>query len=184
MVRPIQSICVFCGSNEGKRPAYMQAARALAESLAERHIRLVYGGGRVGLMGQMADAALAAGGKVVGVIPGRLAEREVAHQGLEELHVVESMHTRKALMADLSDAFVALPGGFGTLDEFFEIVTWAQLGFHSKPIGLLNVEGFFDPVLSFVDHSVREGFVRAEHRELIRVASSIEELLDRLGCRV
>jgi uncharacterized protein (TIGR00730 family) len=162
----------------------MQAARAVAESLARRHIRLVYGGGKVGLMGEMADAALAAGGKVVGVIPGRLAEREVAHQGLDELHVVESMHARKALMADLSDAFVALPGGFGTLDEFFEIVTWAQLGFHSKPVGLLNVEGFFDPVLSFVDHAIREGFVRAEQRELILVASSIDELLDRLGSRV
>jgi uncharacterized protein (TIGR00730 family) len=162
----------------------MQAARAVAECLARRHIRLVYGGGKVGLMGQMADAALAAGGKVVGVIPGRLAEREVAHPGLDKLHVVDSMHARKALMADLSDAFVALPGGFGTLDEFFEIVTWAQLGFHSKPVGLLNVEGFFDPVLSFVDHAIQEGFVRAEHRELILVASSTEELLDRLGSRV
>ena len=184
MDRPIHSICVFCGSSTGQRPAYVQAARVVGETLARRHIRLVYGGGKVGLMGQMADAALAAGGTVVGVIPGRLADREVAHEGLDELHVVETMHARKALMADLSDAFIALPGGFGTLDEFFEIVTWAQLGFHSKPVGLLNVEGFFDPVLSFVDHAIQEGFVRVEQRKLILVAGSIEELLDRLGSRV
>jgi uncharacterized protein (TIGR00730 family) len=183
MDRRIQSICVFCGSSGGQKPDYMEAAREVAEALAQRQIRLVYGGGKVGLMGQMADAALAAGGKVIGIIPGKLAEREVAHQGLHELHVVESMHARKALMANLSDAFVALPGGFGTLDEFFEIVTWAQLGFHSKPVGLLNVGGFYDPVLSFVDHAVREGFVRPEHRRLILVASRIEDLLDRLGTR-
>jgi uncharacterized protein (TIGR00730 family) len=181
MERRIHSVCVFCGSSVGEKTAYTAAAREVAESLARRKLRLVYGGGKVGLMGQMADAAVAAGVTVVGVIPRRLAEREVAHQGLAELLVVETMHARKALMADLSDAFVALPGGFGTLDEFFEIVTWAQLGFHSKPVGLINVEGFFDPVLSFVDYALREGFVRPEHRRLILVANCIEELLDQFA---
>ena len=142
---------------------------------------LVYGGARVGLMGVLADAALKAGGEVIGVIPRALVAREVAHAGLTELHVVESMHERKALMADLSDGFIALPGGWGTLDELFEILTWAQLGLHQKPCGLLNVQGYFDPLLSFVDHSIDEGFVRPEYRRLFAVADAAAPLLDLLS---
>jgi uncharacterized protein (TIGR00730 family) len=177
----LKRVAVFTGSNPGSRPEYLEAARALGDTLARRGLTLVYGGARVGLMGALADAALAAGGPVTGVMPEALVAKEVAHAGLSELHVVRSMHERKALMADLADAFVAMPGGWGTLDELFEILTWAQLGLHRKPCAVLNVRGYFDPLLAFLDHSVREGFVRDEHRAMLLVAASAAELLDRLG---
>lgn len=171
-------MCVFCGSNFGARAAYAEAAQALGRSIAGRGLRLVYGGSKVGLMGAMADAALAAGGEVVGVIPGALIEREIAHDGLTQLRQVKSMHERKALMADLSDAFIALPGGAGTLEELFEIWTWGQLGHHKKPVGLLNVEGFFDTLLAFLDHQAGERFMRQEHRDMLQVATDPDRLLD------
>jgi uncharacterized protein (TIGR00730 family) len=174
-------VCVFAGSNAGSRPAYRAAAEALGRELAARHIGLVYGGARVGLMGAVADAVLAAGGTVTGVIPEALAEKEVAHSGLTDLRVVTSMHERKALMADLSDGFVALPGGWGTLDEFFEILTWAQLGIHQKPCGLLNVSGYFDGLLSFLEHSTKEGFVRREYQSMISVSDSASALLEQFA---
>lgn len=172
-----RSLCVFCGSSPGRVPAYRDAAVRLGRLLARRRIRVVYGGAHVGLMGALADAALTAGGRVVGVIPRQLVCREVAHVGLSELHVVESMHERKALMADLSDGFVALPGGFGTLEETFETLTWSQLGIHAKPTGLLNVAGYFDGLVGFVDQAVRERFIRTEHRALVQVAADPVELL-------
>jgi hypothetical protein len=177
----MKTLCVFTGSNKGSRREYADAARALGRALAERGIRLVYGGGRVGLMGVIADAALSAGGEVVGVIPEALVAKEVGHGSVSELRVVKSMHERKALMADLSDGFVALPGGWGTLDEFFEILTWAQLGLHRKPCGLLNVHGYFDRLLAFLDHSVAEGFVRREQSAIISVANTPDELLHLLA---
>lgn len=177
----MKSICVFCGSSTGARPAYVEAARSLGTLLAERDITLVYGAGNIGLMGAAADAALASGGRVVGVIPDALVAKEVAHQGLTELHIVGSMHERKARMADLSKAFVALPGGFGTFEEFCEVVTWSQLGIHAKPCGLLNVEGFYDPLLALFDHAAAERFVRPEHRALVLAETDPERLLDRLG---
>jgi len=177
----IQSICVYCGSNSGSNPAYTEAAKKLGAVLAQRKIRLVYGGGRVGLMGAIADAVLAAGGEVIGVIPEALVSKEVAHQGLKDLRVVPSMHVRKALMADLSEAFIAMPGGFGTLEEFAEILTWAQLGIHRKPHGLLNVEGFYDPLLAFFDHAVAENFIRPAHRELVISDTDPARLLDLLA---
>ena len=177
----IQSICLFCGSNKGSRAAYEQAAVELGRSLAQRDIALVYGGGNVGLMGAAADAALAAGGRVIGVIPGFLREKELAHQGLTELHVTQTMHERKALMEDLSGGFIALPGGFGTYDELFEMLTWGQLSVHSKPIGLLNVDGFFDSLLAMVRHSVAEGFVAESNLQLFVVADNIDELLARMN---
>jgi len=177
----IQSICLFCGSNKGSRAAYEQAACELGRTLAQRDIALVYGGGNVGLMGIAADAALAAGGRVIGVIPGFLREKELAHQGLSELHVTQSMHERKALMEDLSGGFVALPGGFGTYDELFEMLTWGQLSVHSKPIGLLNVDGFFDPLLAMIRHSVAEGFVAEGNLQLFVVADNIDELLAKMN---
>jgi len=179
-LRRISAVTVFCGSSIGNAPAFRDAAAALGRSLAESGRSLVYGGGHVGLMGVLADAALAAGGHVVGVIPEALVAREVGHRGLPDLRVVASMHERKALMADLGDAFIALPGGFGTLDELFEAVTWAQLGLHDKPIGLLNVGGYFDSLLRFADRSVEDGFVRAEHRELLVEGGTPEELLGAL----
>ena len=160
---------------------YRGVAEELGALLARRRVELVYGGGRVGLMGVLADAVLAGGGKVIGVIPEALSGREVAHSGLTDLRVVPTMHARKALMAELSSAFVALPGGFGTLDELFEIVTWGQLGLHRKPIGLLNVAGYFDGLLRFVDHSIAERFVRPEHRALLVVETAPEVLLDTLA---
>jgi uncharacterized protein (TIGR00730 family) len=163
----------------GTREAYAGAARALGRAIASRGLRLVYGGAAVGLMGVLADAALAAGGEVVGVIPGALVEREIAHAGLTELHPVDSMHERKARMADLSDGFVALPGGAGTLEEFFEVWTWGQLGHHRKPVGLLNAEGFFDPLIHFLDSLERERFMRPEHRQMLIVEREPEALLDR-----
>jgi uncharacterized protein (TIGR00730 family) len=176
----IKRICVYCGSNSGSRPVYTDAAREMGTILAQRHIDLVYGGGRVGLMGTIADAALAAGGKVTGVIPAALVAKEVAHLGLKDLRVVTSMHERKALMVDLADAFIALPGGFGTLEEFCEVLTWAQLGLHRKPHGLLNVAGFYDPLLAFFDHAVAEKFIRPIHRRLVHAEADPQGLLDLL----
>lgn len=171
-------ICVYCGSSEGRKPAYAEAARAFGRTLAARGICLVYGGGAVGLMGELADAALGAGGKAHGVIPEALQERELSHEGLTALDVVDSMHARKARMAELADGFVALPGGFGTLEELLEVLTWAQLGFHRNPCGLLNIDGYFDQLVAFLDHQTAEGFVRDEHRDLLVVAADAGELLD------
>lgn len=174
----MKRICVFCGSSTGVRPSYARTAVKLGKILAKRQIGLVYGGGNVGLMGLLADSVLEHGGDVVGVIPRFLVHKEVAHQHLKDLRIVESMHERKALMADLSDGFIALPGGYGTLEEFCEIVTWAQLQLHHKPCGLLNVEGFYDPLLQFFDHAVKEQFLRSSNRRVIRCSSDPEELLD------
>jgi hypothetical protein len=178
----MQRICVFCGSNAGHDPRYRDAAEALGGLLAQRGIELVYGGGNVGLMGALADACLAADGTVIGVIPEALVGKEVAgrhvdHRALTRLEIVDSMHTRKARMAELSDGFIALPGGFGTFEEFCEILTWGQLGFHAKPIGLLNVAGFFDPLLALFDHAVREGFLRAQNRAMALADTDSERLL-------
>jgi uncharacterized protein (TIGR00730 family) len=178
---PLRRVCVFTGSSPGRRPSYRDAAADLGRVLAARGLGVVYGGARVGLMGVLADATLAAGGQVIGIIPDALVAKEVAHAGLSDLRVVESMHERKALMVELSDAFVALPGGFGTLDELFEMLTWAQLGLHGKPCGLLDVEGYFDHLLAFLEHCVGEGFVRREHAALVSVASSPAALLDKLA---
>lgn len=173
-------LCVFCGSARGGDPAYTEAAQTMGRLLADRDIGLVYGGGGIGLMTDIADAVLLGDGDVTGVIPEQLEKREVGHKTLTKLHVVRDMHERKALMCDLSDGFCALPGGFGTFDEFFEIITWAQLQIHSKPVGILNVNGYFDPLLALVDHAVKEGFVRPEYRALIQEASEPAELLDNL----
>jgi uncharacterized protein (TIGR00730 family) len=175
----MRSVCVFCGSSAGSSNAYAEAARAVGRILAERGLRLVYGGAMVGLMGAVADSALAAGGEVIGVIPVALVELEIAHAGLSEIHHVKSMHERKAMMADLADAFLALPGGVGTLEELFEVWTWAQLGHHHKPVGMLNVARYFDPLLSFVDQQCREGFMRHEHREMLVVESDPGQILAR-----
>jgi len=177
----MRRICVFCGSAEGARPAYRDAARALGRELATRGLGLVYGGGSVGLMGVLADTVLAEGGEVIGVIPGPLATRELAHTGLTELRVVGSMHERKATMARLSDGFVALPGGLGTLEETLEVLTWTQLGIHRKPVGVLNVEGYWDGLERMLGHAIREGFVRAEYAALLLVGRSAPELLDRFA---
>ena len=177
----MKRICVFCGSNAGARSEYAEAARTLATVLAERKLGIVYGGGNVGLMGVLADAALARGGEVIGVIPQKLVDKEVAHRGVTELLVVETMHERKALMNDLSDAFLALPGGFGTLDEFFEVLTWSQLGFHGKPCALLNVAGYYDGLLTMLDHAVTERFLRPAHRELVIADTDPLRLLQRLN---
>lgn len=176
----LHSVCVFCGSQPGARPDYVEAARELGGLLARRGLRLIYGGGHVGLMGAVADAALGAGGQVVGVIPEHLMQPEVAHQGLTELLVVDSMHTRKREMAARADAFVVLPGGYGTFEEMFEMVTWLQLQLHSKPIGLLNVEGYYDALLDFLRHAAAEGFIRPQHWDLLIVESRPELLLERL----
>jgi len=177
----MKRLCIFCGSKSGDQPVYAEDARRLAGLMVQRGIGLVFGGGHVGLMGVLADAILHGGGSVVGVIPRGLEQRELAHRGVQEMHVVGSMHERKALMADRADAFAALPGGYGTADELFEIVTWAQLGLHAKPIALLNTASFFDPLLAWVDHTVHEGFVKPKYRDLLRLAATPEELLDRLG---
>ena len=176
----VRSLCVFCGSSPGANPVYRAAAEQLGALLAEQGVRLVYGGGHVGLMGTVADAALAAGGSVIGVIPQHMVDREVAHRGLTELRVVRSMHERKAVMAELSDGFVALPGGLGTLEELFEVWTWGQLGLHHKPYALLDVAGFFQPLLAFLDHQVAERFVRPEHRAMLVVETAPERLLQRM----
>jgi uncharacterized protein (TIGR00730 family) len=176
----MRRICVFTGSSSGVRPEYRSAAEDWGRLLAERGIGLVYGGARVGLMGAVADATLAAGGEVIGVIPSALVTKEIAHNALTDLRVVSSMHERKAMMADLADAFVALPGGWGTLEEFFEALTWAQLGLHRKPCGLLNAQGYFDGLLAFLAHSIDQGFVRPEYAAMIAVAGAPTELLERL----
>ena len=172
-------ICVFCGSNPGRSPAYATAARDLGALLASRGIGLVYGGGNVGLMGIVADAALAGGGEVIGVIPCALVDRELAHRGLTELRITASMHERKQLMHDLSDAFIALPGGFGTLDELFETLTWAQLGVHTKPSGLLDVEGFWQPLVRFIESQVAAELVRPQHASMLLHSASAVDLLSR-----
>ena len=177
----MKRICVFCASSPGANPRYLAVANQLGVLLAQRGVGLVYGGGSIGLMGKLADAVLAEGGEVIGVIPRALVDREVAHRGLLNLHIVGSMHERKAMMADLADAFIALPGGLGTLEEFCEILTWAQLGIHRKPCGLLNVRGYFDPLLAFLDHIVAEHFMRPEHRAMVLVEDDPERLLDALG---
>ena len=173
----MRRVCVFCGSHEGADPGFAAAARQLGELLVREGMGLVFGGGSVGLMGEVADAVLARGGEAIGVIPQALKERELGHASLPHLHVVGTMHERKAMMAALADGFVALPGGMGTLDEFCEIVTWAQLGIHAKPCGLLNVAGYWDGFLRFLDHSVAEGFVSAGHRAMILVDTDPERLL-------
>ena len=177
----MRSICVFCGSRPGVRPAYRAAAELLGKTLAERGLELVYGGGNVGLMGVVADACLAAGGKVVGVIPRALMEWEVGHEGLSRLEVVDSMHTRKARMAELADGFIALPGGLGTFEELFEILTWAQLGFHNKPTALLNVEAYYQPLIQLMDRGVGEGFMKAENRGLLLAEDNLFALLRAMG---
>jgi hypothetical protein len=176
----MKRICVFCGSSEGRRPEYGAAAEEMAVELVRRNIGLVYGGGNVGLMGILADAVLRAGGEVQGVIPEHLMALEVGHGGLTKLHVVRSMHERKALMADLSDAFVALPGGFGTLEEFCEVVTWTQLGLHAKPCGILNVLRFYSPLLAMLDHPVEERFLKRENRALVLARDQPADLLQAL----
>jgi uncharacterized protein (TIGR00730 family) len=183
-VPDLRRLCVYCGSSPGARPAYAEAAHALGTLLAHEGIGLVTGGGRVGLMGVVADAVLAAGGEATGVIPQALMDREVGHEGLTALHVVGSMHERKALMAHLADAFVALPGGLGTLEEIAEMLTWAQLGLHPKPCGLLDVAGYYAPLVRFFDHATAERFVRPEHRALLAVESDPAQLLGRLRTHV
>jgi len=173
-------ICVFCGSRRGADPVYAVAAQALGQALTRRGLGLVFGGGHIGLMGVLADAVLAGGGEVTGVIPQALVDKELAHAAVRDMRIVATMHERKAVMADLSDAFIALPGGYGTADELFEILTWAQLRIHTKPIGLLNTQGFFDPLLAWLDHTVTEGFVKPIHRGLLLVADTAETLLDEL----
>ena len=180
----MKRVCVFCGSNGGARPEYGDAARMLAGVMARRGLGLVYGGGNVGLMGMLADSMLQAGGEVIGVIPQSLVAKEVAHHGVTELRIVDTMHQRKALMNELSDAFIALPGGFGTLDEFFEILTWSQLGIHGKPSGLLNVSGYYDSLLAMLDHAVAEQFLRSAHRALVIADTDADSLVQRLvSCR-
>ena len=176
----VRSVCVFCGSSTGAKDAYQEAARAFGRAIACERRTLVYGGGNVGLMGVVADAALEEGGRVIGVMPQHLVEREIAHRALSELRIVSSMHERKKAMADLADAFALMPGGLGSLEEFFEVWTWAQLGLHRKPYGVLNVDGYFDPLLSFLDHAVRERFVRPEQRGVLVVDDDPVRLLARL----
>lgn len=176
----MRRVCVFCGSSFGTDPAFRQAARQLGGLLAERRLELVYGGGNVGLMGELANSTLAHGGHVIGVIPSSLAARELAHSGLPDLRIVDSMHERKAVMADLADAFIALPGGLGTLEEFCEILTWAQLGFHAKPCGLLSIAEYFRPLLTFLQQAVDSAFLRAEHLRMVLVDDHPAVLLDRL----
>ncbi|MES2792847.1 MAG: TIGR00730 family Rossman fold protein [Planctomycetota bacterium] len=176
----MSNICVFCGSSSGQDPVYRAAATAMGQVLVRHGRGLVYGGGSVGLMGVIADSVLAAGGNVIGVIPEKLAVVELLHRGVRDMRIVPTMHVRKALMAELSDSFIALPGGYGTLEELFEVITWAQLGIHSKPIGILNTNGYFDALLSFVDRTIADGFIKPAHLGLFVVATDPEELLQRL----
>ena len=178
--RRFNRICVFCGTNTGSRPEYGNAARALGKLLAERDIELVYGGASVGIMGELADAVHEGGGHVTGIIPQQLMKKEAAHTGIPDLIVVASMHQRKSQMADMADGFVALPGGIGTMEGFFEILTWGQLGIHNKPYGVLNVVGYFDSLIGFLDHAVKEGFLTEEHRRMILVDSDPAKLLARM----
>lgn len=174
----MKRVCIFCGSASGAREAYVEAARELGHGLAARGMELVYGGGKVGLMGAVADATLEAGGKVIGIIPKALMDKEIGHKGLTELRVVGSMHERKAMMADLAESFIAMPGGFGTFDEFFEILTWAQLGMHRKPCAVLNTAHYFDPLIALFDQAVNEGFVREIYRNMIVIGEEPGALLD------
>lgn len=173
----IKSLCVYCGASVGTLPVYAESARQLAKTMVEHGIALVYGGGNIGLMGLIADEMLWLGGEVTGVIPTALVEREVGHQGLTRLHVVETMHQRKAMMAELADGFIAMPGGIGTLEELFEVLTWSQLGFHDKPIGLLNAGGFYDGLITFIDHVASHGFLRSHHRQLLMHDAEPTDLL-------
>lgn len=175
------SVCVYCGSRHGAKPAYTAAAQALGRAIGARGWQLVYGGGKVGLMGEVADAVLAAGGRVVGVIPETLKKREVGHTGLHELRVVQTMHERKQMMAERADLFIALPGGIGTLEELYEVWTWRQLAYHDKPIGLLNTGGYYDALLRFMDHTVAEGFLSPEQQQVLQVGAEPEALLDSLA---
>lgn len=177
----MRRICVFCGASPGRRPAYLELAASVGSGLAGRGIGIVYGGGRVGMMGAVADAAIAAGGEVIGVIPRGLVDRELAHRGITELRVVETLHERKAAMSDLADGFIALPGGLGTLEELAEVASWAQLGLHAKPIGLLGPDGYWDALAGFLDHAVEEGFVSLGHRAIVVVDRDLETLLDRFA---
>ncbi|WP_444633696.1 LOG family protein [Cupriavidus oxalaticus] len=177
----MKSVCVYCGSSPGNRPEYAEGAHLLGRTLAERGLALVYGGGKVGLMGTVADAMLEHGGTVIGIIPEALMQKEVGHRGLTELHVVRNMHERKQMMADRSDAFIAMPGGVGTFEELFETFTWLQLGYHDKPVGLLNVGGFYDGMLGFLGHAVQEGFLKQVHADLLHVADLPGTLLDQLA---
>lgn len=176
----MKSVCVFCGANPGARPSYAAAARHLGEALAARGLAVVYGGASTGLMGAVADAALARGGQVHGVLPEFMIAREIAHRGLTALHIVASMHERKAEMAARADAFVALPGGFGTLEELFEVLTWSQLGLHHKPCALLDVDGYYAPLVTFLDHATAEGLLRPEYRAMLFVEQAPERLVERL----
>jgi hypothetical protein len=175
----MRSVCVYCGSSAGDRPEYVEAARALGHALAQRGIELIYGGAQVGLMGHVANAVLERGGRVIGVIPQMLVRKEIAHAGLTALHVTASMHERKQKMADLSEGFIALPGGIGTFEELFEIWTWGQLGLHRRPCGLLNVAGYYDDLVRFLDHATASGFIRAEQRAMLSVESDVDALLAR-----
>jgi uncharacterized protein (TIGR00730 family) len=176
----LKSVCVFCGSQQGTRAEYLDAARDLARACAARGLLVIYGGGHVGMMGALADEMLANNGRIVGIIPRHLMRSELAHRGLTELNIVESMHDRKRAMAERSDAFVVLPGGYGTFEEMFEMVTWLQLRLQSKPVGILNIEGYYDRLLEFLRHAASEGFIRPEHWDLIIVEHGVELLLDRL----
>ncbi len=176
----LKSIAVFCGSSSGKDPLYMEVARELGKKLAEEKIQLIYGGAQVGCMGAVADAVIEHGGKAIGVIPKKLMRVEIAHGNLTELHVVETMHERKAMMADLADGFIAMPGGSGTLEEYFEVLTWAQIGYHQKPCSLLNVNNYYTPLLSLFDHMIEQGFVKEEYRKLMIMEEDPSLLLDRL----
>jgi len=176
----MNSICVFCGSSVGKQENYILKARELGKIIADKKLTLVYGGGNIGVMREIADSTLQAGGKVIGVMPQHIVDKEVAHHGVTELHIVKSMHERKAMMAELSDAFVALPGGFGTIDEIFEVMTWNQLEIINKPTGLLNIDGYFDHLIAFLDHSVNEKFVREEHKQNLIVETEANVLIEKL----
>jgi uncharacterized protein (TIGR00730 family) len=181
IVAELRALCVFCGSNPGRDPVYERVAREMGELLAHRRVRLIYGGGGIGLMGAIAKAAMAAGGEVIGVIPHALRAKELAYHQLTDLHVVDTMHERKQLMADLSDGFVAMPGGFGTFEEFCETLTWAQLGLHNKPCAMLNVAGYYDRMLAMFDHAMNERFVQAHHRQMIIAESDPARLLDAMA---
>ena len=180
-MRTVHNICVFCGASAGNNPAYVEAAKTLGQAMAERGLGLVYGAGNVGLMGELADAVLAEGGRAVGVIPHKLVDRELAHQELAKLYVVSTMHERKAKMHELSDGYIALPGGIGTMEEFFEAVTWRQLGYHDKPIALFNVGGFYDGIDGFFTTMQRHGFLHSDHRDLFFMETDAVRLLDRLA---
>ena len=178
---PLRRVCVFCGASPGRDPRYAEVARTVGEALARRGIELVYGGSAAGLMGAVADGALAAGVRVIGVIPAGLVDRELAHEGVTDLRIVTTLHERKAVMAELSDAFLALPGGLGTLEELSEVLSWAQLELHAKPVGVLDVGGFFGPLVAYLDHAVREGFIAPGKRDLLLVDDDLDRLLDRFA---